>query len=33
MANVGMSFEGNWAKVDFDDVTYGRTSPSGRATS
>ncbi len=25
MMNVGMSFEGNWAKVDFDDVTYGRT--------
>ena len=21
MANVGLSFEGNWAKVDFDDVT------------
>ena len=20
-----MSFEGNWAKVEFDDVTYGRT--------
>ena len=25
MANVGMSFEGTWSKVDFDDVTYGRT--------
>ena len=25
MANVGVSFEGTWAKVDFDDVTYGRT--------
>ena len=25
MTNVGLSFEGNWAKVDFDDVTYGRT--------
>jgi outer membrane protein OmpA-like peptidoglycan-associated protein len=25
MDNVGLSFEGNWAKVDFDDVTYGRT--------
>ena len=25
MMNVGLSFEGNWAKVDFDDVTYGRT--------
>ncbi|MEO8303643.1 MAG: OmpA family protein [Betaproteobacteria bacterium] len=23
--NTGVSFEGNWAKVDFDDVTYGRT--------
>ncbi len=22
----GISFEANWAKVDFDDVTYGRTS-------
>ncbi len=26
MTNVGVSFEGNWAKVDYDDVTYGRTS-------
>ena len=26
MANTGVSFEANWAKVDFDDVTYGRTS-------
>lgn len=25
MANVGLSFEGTWAKVDYDDVTYGRT--------
>jgi len=25
MMNVGLSFEGTWAKVDFDDVTYGRT--------
>ena len=25
MMNVGVSFEANWAKVDFDDVTYGRT--------
>jgi len=25
MANVGFSFEANWAKVDFDEVTYGRT--------
>ncbi len=25
MANAGMSFEGTWTKVDFDDVTYGRT--------
>ena len=25
MANVGFSFEGNWGKVDYDDVTYGRT--------
>ena len=25
MANVGLSFEGNWAKVDYDDVTFGRT--------
>ena len=25
MMNVGVSFEGTWAKVDFDDVTYGRT--------
>jgi len=26
MANTGVSFEANWAKVDFDDVTFGRTS-------
>ncbi len=26
MTDVGVSFEGNWAKVDYDDVTYGRTS-------
>ncbi len=26
MANTGVSFEGTWSKVDFDDVTYGRTS-------
>jgi len=25
MNNVGLSFEANWAKVDYDDVTYGRT--------
>src|SRR5215470_3415562 len=25
MDNIGLSFEGDWAKVDFDDVTYGRT--------
>ena len=25
MANLGFSFEGNWAKQDYDDVTYGRT--------
>ena len=25
MTNVGVSFEGNWAKIDYDDVTYGRT--------
>ncbi len=25
MPSVGLSFEGTWAKVDFDDVTYGRT--------
>ncbi len=24
--NTGLSFEGTWAKVDYDDVTYGRTS-------
>ncbi len=24
MANLGFSFEGNWAKQDYDDVTYGR---------
>ena len=23
--DVGVSFEGNWAKVDFDNVTFGRT--------
>ncbi len=26
MMNVGVSFEGTWAKIDYDDVTYGRTS-------
>ncbi len=26
MANLGLSFEGNWSKTDYDDVTYGRTS-------
>ena len=26
MPNVGVSFEGNWAKIDYDDVTFGRTS-------
>ncbi len=26
MQNVGVSFEGTWGKVDFDDVTFGRTS-------
>jgi hypothetical protein len=26
MMNTGVSFEGTWSKVDFDDVTYGRTS-------
>ncbi len=26
MANLGLAFEGNWAKQDYDDVTYGRTS-------
>ena len=26
MANLGFAFEGNWAKQDYDDVTYGRTS-------
>ena len=26
MTNVGLSFEGTWAKVDYDDVTLGRTS-------
>ena len=25
ITDAGLSFEGNWAKVDFDDVTYGRT--------
>jgi outer membrane protein OmpA-like peptidoglycan-associated protein len=25
MDNVGVSFEGTWSKVNFDDVTYGRT--------
>ena len=25
-ANTGLSFEGTWAKVDYDDVTFGRTS-------
>ena len=24
--NTGLSFEGTWANVDYDDVTYGRTS-------
>ena len=34
LTNVGMSFEANWAKVDFDDHTYGRSSsPIGRAIS
>ena len=26
MQNVGVSFEGTWGKVDYDDVTFGRTS-------
>ena len=26
LANLGVSFEGNWSKVDYDEVTYGRTS-------
>jgi outer membrane protein OmpA-like peptidoglycan-associated protein len=26
MANLGFSFEGNWAKQDYDSVTYGRES-------
>jgi hypothetical protein len=26
MPNAGVSFEGTWGKVDYDDVTYGRTS-------
>ncbi|MEO8675415.1 MAG: MtrB/PioB family outer membrane beta-barrel protein [Casimicrobiaceae bacterium] len=26
MMNVGVSFEGTWSKIDYDDVTYGRTS-------
>jgi OOP family OmpA-OmpF porin len=25
MANVGLSFEANWAKIDYDEVTLGRT--------
>ncbi len=25
-ANTGLSFEGTWAKIDYDDVTFGRTS-------
>ena len=25
MSNVGLSFEANWAKIDYDDVTLGRT--------
>ena len=25
MTNVGVSFEANWAKIDYDDVTFGRT--------
>jgi len=25
MDNVGLSFEGNWAKINYDDVTLGRT--------
>src|SRR4030095_4154897 len=26
MNNVGVSFEGTWGKIDYDDVTFGRTS-------
>ena len=26
VANVGVSFEGDWSKTDYDQVTYGRTS-------
>jgi len=26
MPTVGVSFEGNWSKVDYDETTYGRTS-------
>jgi outer membrane protein OmpA-like peptidoglycan-associated protein len=26
MMNTGVSFEGTWSKIDYDDVTYGRTS-------
>ena len=33
MANVGLSFEGNWAKSTTTTSRYGRTRTTGRATS
>ena len=32
MQNLAFSFEGNWVKQEFDDVTFGRTEATARAT-